>query len=213
MSVDIYVSMLNLQKFQAIERSNDRELLRKIKNDHEKDIIDRDEYFRNILSIEPYLPLNVAIEQIIFGQSYRKISPCFQYEHAAAIIADTMGEHLDTASFQECNRDFLEEVELLIRNGLSVANLPESGWPVMSTILERGPLLKIPMDPEMQLGTGYLTDKEVQKIAGVANKVDLEKVCLLATLSWSEDSLQAVKDYRRWLRIAEKKRLGLFFHC
>jgi hypothetical protein len=213
MSRDLYVSKLDLEKFRAVQGSGDEELLRRLLEDKRVEIEQLDRHFRELTAPHPYVPLAVALEQIINGRIDEGSTPRFPFESAAALIADHLGEPLENTWLFEAKESFWREVDLVIRKRRRAAGVPKSVWPAFHELLERGPLLAVPLDPELPLGTGYLTASEVQEAASATERVDLEDAEGLDDLTWPEEALEAAWEYRGWLREASADGRGLFFHC
>ncbi len=204
--------MLDLAKFKAIQGSKDEGLVNAIRQTREEEIRHHDDYFRDWVDGNSYSSLMVAVEQIVNGRVDSKLAPMFQFEHAAAIIADVVGHSLDADLLTEAKEAFWDEVDLMIKKYRSKAHIKKSIWPTLREILNRGPLLDIPLDTRTRLGTGYLTASEVQKANDVVNNIDLE-VGIGLNLTWPEEAQEAVESYRGWIRTAYTSGLALFFHC
>ena len=213
MSRDLYVCMIDLEKFKSVAGSGDRELLERVLHDRQDLIAAHDEDYRESWPLESYTPLSVALGQIITGTIDPGLTPRFQFEHAVALLADALGEPLETIAFLETRAPFWEEINRVIRQRSRAARLPDSDWPTLDELLERGPLLEVPIDPSLRLGTGYLTGGEIERAAAAVACVDLESTEGLDNLTWPEEALEAAEEYRGWLREAASRRLGLFFHC
>lgn len=208
MSVSLHVLLLDLAKFKAIQGSGDHRLLRKILREKKEDSADQDEF----LSSDD-LTVAEAIGHVIDGKIDPKARPLFQYEHAAAVIADTIGEVLDSGPLEAGRTDFWDEVDQVIRTRLRKVRAPKSAWPGLSELLDRGPLLKIPVDRENPLGTGFLTAREVVRALRISETFDLESREGLGKLRWPQEALEGACFYRGWLKFAGRRGLGLFFHC
>jgi hypothetical protein len=206
--------MLDIERFRSLQGSNDDALLASVL-DRSRDLIARhDEYFRGFPDVVRYAPLAEAIEQILRGKIDSGLTPLFQFEHAAALLADTLGERLDAGLFSECAPAFWDEVDTVIRRRLSAAGHPESAWPPLSKILERGPCLEIPLDPRWPLGSGFLDAGAVRTAAEVSETLDLEdQDGTTEDLEWPEEALDASRQFRGWLRRAAGKGSGLYFHA
>src|SRR5262245_33588926 len=172
MSLDLYVCMLDLEKFRAVLGSGDRNLLRRITRQLRAEIESYDAYF---LGSEPGAqPLAVVIAQIIDGK-LDPSTPRFQFEGAAVMIADALGELLPVETLREASGAFCDEVDYLIAFLRDVNGIAPKTLPTIGEILERGPLLKIPLDPKMRLGSGYLTTREVTRAHSAIMCLDLDQ--------------------------------------
>lgn len=211
MSVSLNVVMLDLAKFKGIQGSGDRFLLRKVFREKKEMIADRDEFLPS--HEQPWLSLADAVRQIIDGHINRKARPLSQFEHAAAVIADTVGETLDAGPLGASRTAFWDEVDQVIRTRLRKTGALKSAWPGLSELLGRGPLLRIPLDHENPLGTGYLTAREVGRALRVAETIDLESGEGLGKLRWPREALEGACFCGRWLKSAGGRGLGLFLHC
>jgi hypothetical protein len=213
MSRDLYVLLLDLDKLKGVQGSGDRRLLKRILREKEAELLGYDECFRKDPALAPYAPLATAIEQIIIGPLQRQRTLHFQFEAAAAMIADILGKPLASEPLMEARERFWVEVDTVIRKKRTTAGLPKSGWPMLAEILKRGPLLKVPLDRRMRLGTGYLTAEEVRNAFAATGRSNLEDTQGLDKLTWPDLAMEAVRQYQNWLRQAAAKKLGLFFHC
>jgi hypothetical protein len=211
MSQDLFVCTLDLDILHTIYGSGNQKLLRKILRARKQQIADHDDYWGKQMS--PYLPLSAAIQQIIAGEIDTQVQPLFQFEHAVALIADTLGEALNSDVFLEISADFWSEIDCLLKCLRRQEHIPKLVWPTLDELLKRGPFLKVPLDRKMPLGTGYLTASEVQKASEKVRGVEPEKCMNLEELIWPDEASEAVRIYHDWIREAAKKKLGLFFHC
>jgi hypothetical protein len=201
--------MLDLEKFRAVQGSGDRSLLREITTKARAEI---ENYDRQFLESEGGAqPLAEVIAQIIDGR-LDPDTPRFQFEGAAAMIADAMGEPLPVESLREARGAFCDEVDDLIAALRDVNRIGKTTLLPIGRVLERGPLLKVPLDPKMGLGTGYLTGPEVNRATRALARVDLDQPVGGKRLTWPELANDAVKEYRAWLRSASTHALGLFMH-
>lgn len=213
MSRDLYVSALDPEQLRALQGSGNQALLASLLDDNRDRVSDHDEYFRTFPGVARYVPLAEALGQIVYGRVNRDLTPIFQFEHAAALLADSLGERLPANLFAECTPAFLDEVDVVIRRRLITAGQSDTAWPALAEILKRGPCLDIPLDPQWPLGSGYLKADEVctaAKAAGVCALEDLDDA--LNDLQWPEEALDAANQYRSWLCRAAAKRVGLYFH-
>ena len=214
MSSDLHVSALDLNQLRALQGSGDEALLASILERNHDYLMDHNEYFRGFPGVQRYTPLAEAVKQIVRGQIDPDLTPRFQFEHAAALLADSLGEQLDASLFAECTPAFWDEVDTVIGRRLVAAGQPEEAWPALAQILERGPYLDIPLDPPWRLGSGYLTASEVSAAAKAAEACELaEPDETLEDLKWAEEALEATSQYRDWLRHAAATGVGLYFHA
>jgi hypothetical protein len=211
MSLDLHVVELDLAALQAAKGSGNRTLLRRVLRSESERIADHDEEFRS--DTEPYLPLGEAIRQVIDGKIDRLATPRIQFEHAVALIADTLGRPLDADLFQESRPGFWDEVDRVIQRRLRAADASETACPGLWKVLERGPFPKVPLDPHMSLGSGYLTSREVARALAVAKTLDLDSTRGLGRLRWPAEALEGANLYRGWLAAAAANGRGLYFHC
>jgi hypothetical protein len=210
-SISLYVAMLDLEEFRAVQGSCDRALLQNVLRKKKEEIADRDEFLSG--DYEPHLSVAEAIHQIIDGHIDRKAQPLCQFEHAAALIADTLGETLDPGPFAASRTEFWDEVNTVIRRKLRRAGARESAWPRLPEVLARGPLLRVPLDRENPLGTGYLTARQVVRAWRAGEALNLEIADAVGKLRWPEDTLEGARCYRLWFKAATAKGFGLFLHC
>lgn len=214
MSRDLYVSAVDLEQLCAVQGSGNEALLASILERNQDYIAEHDEYFRGFPGVPRYAPLEEALKQIVRGQIDPDFTPRFQFEHATALLADSLGERLDANLFAECTPAFWDEVDTLIGRRLVAAGQPETAWPALAQILERGPCLNIPLDLQWRLGSGYLTTGEVSTAAKAAEACELvESDNTLENLKWPEEALEAASQYRDWLRHAGASGVGLYFRA
>ena len=214
MSCDLYVSALDLDRLGSVKGSRDEILLATIIERNRDCIAAHDEYFRVFPGVVQYVPLADAVAQIFRQSIDANIEPRFQFEHAVALIADTMGELLDAGCFAESRASFWIEVDAVICRRLLAADRPCRDWPKLAEVLKRGPFIDIPCDHEHALGSGYLKAEEVLVASSAAALCDLERPdSTLDDLQWPDEALDAAKQYRDWLRHASANGLGLYFHA
>jgi hypothetical protein len=214
MSRNLYVSALDLEKFRSVQGSRDEALLDSALDRNRELIVEHDRYFRTFPGITRYTPLAEALAQIVRGEVDRTLSPLFQFEHAAALLADFLGERLDADQFVESAPALWDEVDAVIRRRLLAASQADFAWPTLAGVLKRGSCLNIPIDPAWPLGSGYLTADEVRTATPTAVACDLETLDdTLDDLQWPEEALDAATQYRSWLLQAAAKGVGLYFHA
>jgi hypothetical protein len=213
MSRDLHISMLDLERLRIVQGGGDKKLLQMILEEKRFQIECDDEHFRNLTAPDPYTPLATALQQIIDGRIDEHLTPRFQFNHAASLIADFLGEPLETTWLSEAKEAFWHDVDVVIQRRRDAGHILEFVWPTLDELLGRGPLLDVPLDPEFPSRTGYLTAREVERAAVAVQRVDLENSDGLNDLRWSAEALDAAEEYRGWLRAAAANRLGLFFHC
>jgi hypothetical protein len=214
MSRNLYVSALDLGQLRAIQSSGDQELLSRVLERNRSRILHHDEYFRSFPGVVRYTPLTEAVGQIVRGQVDSDLTPRFQFEYAVALLADALGEPLESGFFAECAPVFWVEVDTFICRRLILAGQATTAWPALADVLKRGPYLDVPLDSAWRLSSGYLTTGEVRAATSAANACDLvdpAKKC--QDLRWPDDALEAAAQYRSWLRQAAERGTGLFFHA
>ncbi|MGH9895286.1 MAG: hypothetical protein ACREA0_25535, partial [bacterium] len=160
-----------------------------------------------------FLSLPSAMEQIVLGTIDPNAAPKFQFEHAAVLLADSLGERLDATFFEDTRTALWDEVDSVISARQANDSGAASSWPTLSQVLDRGPLLKVPLDSSMPLGTGYLTKLEVAQAWEAAENLDLESEEGLPELEWTDEALEGARVYRQWLEQTTRGDLGLFLHC
>jgi len=208
-SLDLFVSALDLTRFRAVQGSGDRDLLGQIITKARAEI---ENYDRQFLDSEPGAqPMAAVIAQIVVGKLEPR-TPRFQFEPASAMIADALGHPLSVETLREARGAFCDEVDDLIgalrrANGIAATALLSIG-----KILERGPLLKVPQDARLGLGTGYLTFREVSRASRALARIDLNRRIGGKRLKWPDLSRDAVGEYLGWLQSAAAEKLGLFMH-
>lgn len=209
MSLDLYVCAIDLMKFCAVFGTGDRKLFNCITSKRRAEIVSYDNYF---LGSEPSVkPIESVIKQIIDGK-LDPDTPKFQYEGAAAIIADVIGEPLPVETLREAKAAFCDEVDRVIiavrdSNRIAARTLPSIG-----EILLRGPLLKVPLDPKMRLGIGYLTIHEVNRACTALTRANLKRGLEGSHLKWRALTQEGVAEYRKWLTSAVERKRALFLH-
>jgi hypothetical protein len=214
MSRDLYVSALDLAQLRAIQGSGDQALLNRVLEKNRGRIAIHDEYFRNFPCVVQYTPLAEAIGQIVRGQVDQDLTPRFQFEHGAALLADSLGEPLEAGLFAECAPAFWAEVDTVICRRLVLAGRAMAAWPALADVLKRGPYLDVPLDPIWRLGSGYLTTGELRAAASAAEACNLEDPDTdCEDLRWPDAALEAAAQYRGWLHHAAERGAGLFFHA
>src|SRR5216684_1195198 len=103
MSLDLYVCALDLDKFRAVLGSGDRKLLGRVTTKMRAEIESYDNYFLG--SEAGTQPLALVIAKVIDGEL--DSTPCrFQFEGAAAMIADAMGKSLPVVTLREAKGAF-----------------------------------------------------------------------------------------------------------
>lgn len=211
MSQDLVVIAIDLDRFQAVFGSRDKRLLESVLTTKALEIAHHDEYFRDWVETGQYRSMREAIEQIVDGRPQRSFQPLFQFEHAAAMLADVMGEPLESDPFIEVKEDFWDEVNDTISECRSLTRIPSVTWPTLDEALARGPLLDVPLD-KVRLGTGYLKASEVQAASVAIPENALIPQGWLERLTWPEETLVAMQAYRDWIHVACERERGLFFH-
>ena len=215
MSLNLCVSALDLDRLGAVAGSRDEAQLASLLERNADRLARHDAYFRSFPGVSTYTPLGEVVSQVVRGRVDPELTPRFQFEHAVALLADSLGEVLDADLFNGADPSFWGEVHTAIRRRLSRAGRSENAWPRIETVLRRGPYLSVPVDPVWPLGSGYLTASEVDVAAEMAAACDLETPDDddLADLSWPNDAVEAASQYREWLRHAASRRIGLYFHA
>jgi len=211
MSWSLSVISLDLDQLRRARGGRDGALLQRVLREEKDQIAFHDGVFRKPRS--PYLPLAKAIAQTIAGSVDPAARPRFQYEHAVAAIARSLGEPLDAEAFAECSDDLWNEINRFIRRARSGAGLSSSRWPAISAILQRGPFVDVPLDAAMRLGTGYLDGSECRTIAQALAALRFEDLARGEELEWPDETVDAAEQYRGWVRHASEHAQGLFFHC
>jgi hypothetical protein len=213
MSRDLHVLLLDTMQFQAVQGSGNHALLERILEDCRTRIDAHDRYFRDDMKLIPYMPLADALRQIVNGEIDPNFHPRFQFEHAASLLADALGEELDSDLLMESRPALWNEADFVLRSRSRQAAVPNGSWPPFCALLERGPLLNVPLDePKMRLGSGYLTAVEAERALEAAERVELETESGFEDLRWPGLALEIVRTYRQWLKQASASGEGLFFH-
>jgi hypothetical protein len=213
MSLNLYVYRLDIERFCAVQGSGDKDLLSRVMADNQAQIREYDaacrERFKN------YLPLADAVERIIEGTVDDQVEPLSQYEQAAAIIAATLGDLLDSSALMESSPALWEEADLVLQDYLRRSGQPESALPLIDYLLSRGPALDVPIDPVDPLGTGYLSGEEALAAKLVFDRINLptddEDEMEISDLR--AGAIEAVRSYYGWIDEAASLGLGLFFHA
>lgn len=207
MSQDLYVCAIDLAKFRAVLGSGDQDLVRHVITKMHREIQGYDQYF---LGEPGVLPLGLVITRVIHGDL---TSPCpFQFEGAAAIIADAMGTPLPVTTLREAKAAFCTEVDGLLVAVRQLNRISAAALPSIGEILERGPFLPIPLDPARRLGTGYLAAREVARAVRVMTRERLKWPVDGRRREWRGLAREALREYGEWLAAAAELRAGLFIH-
>lgn len=174
-------------------------------------IHEHDKFYQN--KYQPYYPLGEAVTAIVAGKVDSRNKPLFQFEHAAALIAATLGDPLDAGAFMESTSTLWSDVEALLEERLSRAGEPTTLAQTLDSLLDRGPYLDVPIDQLNPLGTGYLLADEVNRWRAAFAKMDLDDETGVETLATGIVALEALRTVRDWLDAAAHGRQGLFFHA
>lgn len=211
MSKDLLVTVLDLTRFERAVGSRDQELLRLVLGEKSPEIAAHDDYFRDWVEGGRYDSIALAITRIINGDLGAPLEPLFQFEHAAAMIADAMGIPLDSEALTEVKEDFWDEVNIAIQHCRTSLGLTGEIWPTLEDVLLRGPLLDIPL-ASIRLGSGYLTAVEARAADGALPASAAGCRPELEALTWPDEALDAVEAYREWIRAAADAGRGLYLH-
>lgn len=211
MSRDLYVAALDLDAFRRVQGSRDAALVERVRAEKARMIEAADDFFRRSTCAHD-LAVLAALARIVDGAVTRASKPEPQYEHAAALLADTLGEAVDNELVREAVPDFYVPVDSAIRQRTRAAGLPRAAWPALEEVMGRGPLLDIPLDGTCRLGTGYLTHVEIAAALETAEQVELGDPASLQGVRWPEEALEIASAYRDWLRAADRRSVGLFLH-
>jgi hypothetical protein len=213
MSQTLYISAIDLDRLVAVFGSDDTAMLDAVLRRAAVQTQRHDVYFATFPDVTVYRPLAEALEQIVRGAPDPHFSPLFQFEHAAALLADTLGKPLDAECFKETSPSFSDDVDELISAAVKEAGQQEAVWPSLASVFRRGTCFDIPLDQKWPLGSGYLTGSEVESAAAVAEACDLAAAAgILQDLRWPDDTVSAAEQYVDWLRHAAVDRRGLYFH-
>src|ERR1700760_4362453 len=189
MSRDLYVYSLDLERLRSLQGSRDLDFLNRLLEIKKERIQKHDDYFRQVLDMDSLFPLQKALEQIICNQIDDGVVPLFQFEHAVALLASSLGKPLGSELMLDVKSALWDEVDSTVRIKLRMAGLAESALPTFGEILKRGPLLEIPIDPDLPLGSGYLWKDEVQHYVRIAEAVDVDDTFGLEELTWPDEAL------------------------
>lgn len=214
MSRSLYVSSIAIDRLVAVFGSADTALLDRVKHDAAERLRRHDAYFATFPGVAVYHPLAEALELIVRGKPDPRFTPLFQFEHAAAVLADTLGEPLDSDLFQECSPSFWDDVDEAIGRALAATRQSSGSWPAIAALLARGSCLPIPRDPAWPLGSGFLRHDEVARAAAAADACDLDALAtVIQDLNYPDDTIAALEQYREWLRHAAEAGRGLYLHA
>ena len=214
MSVTLHVHAIDLQALRRIEGSKDEALLASLLSRGAGRLAEHDAYFAHFPQVSDYTALGEAVSQIVRGHVDPRLAPRFQFEHAVAFIVDLIGEPLAADAFAERASALWDEVDTVILRSLRAGNQPATAWPSIRILLERGPLLDVPLDPAWRLRTGYLHLDEAEAALQAAKACAPEDLAdALHDLAWPDDAIDGAVQYRDWLECAVRGRKGLFFHC
>lgn len=211
MSLNLSVYKLEIPRLRAVQGSSDRVLLLRVIDENRELIEQHDQFYRS--GAARYLSLADAVGQIIEGVVDEQAEPLFQFEHAAALIAGTLGEVLDPGLLRESHPELWEDADTFLQDQLVKAGFAQSAFLSLESLLSRGPVLEIPIDPLNPLGSGYLTGEEVQQALEVFGSIDLGDDGALGTLLYDEEALDVVRSYSSWIADAARDALGLYFHA
>ena len=160
-----------------------------------------------------YTPIEAALRRVIDGAITTDLVPLFQYEHAVALLADTLGTPLDASAFNEAAATLYRDVEALVRAAVRDTGPPEHACFSVDEVLRLGPPIPVPLDPEMPLGSGYMTRDEVSACRRALGGADLERVARrIPELTWPREALEGALQYKRWMEDADRRSFGLFLH-
>jgi hypothetical protein len=208
MSASLHAYTIQTRAFREVVGSRDDQLLTRILREHRAWLSEHDAYLKGYITVTPFLTLAEALSQILAGSIDDHASPLFQYEHAAALIAATIGTRLDDECFEETNPILWDEVDEVLRLGIGEVSFEVT----IASLLARGPLLEIPLDSSRRLGTGYLLENEACAAAASASNPSEESIEQLE-LCWPDDAYDGAMLFRSWLMTAAQSGRGLFIHC
>jgi hypothetical protein len=209
-STDLAVYQLDLVSLRAVQGGQDWSLAERVLSENAARIHQHDRFYQS--KYQPYWPLGEAVAAIVSGKVDSRKQPLFQFEHAAALIAATLGDPLDAGVFMESTSTLWSDVEALLEERLSRAGEPTTLAQTLDSLLDRGPYLDVPIDQINPLGTGYLLADEVNGWRAAFAKMDLDETGV-ETLPTGVVALEALRTVRDWLDAAAHSRQGLFFHA
>ena len=212
MSLSLYVYRLDFDGYLSAQRSGDAALAARVLAEHAELVAEHDAEYRTRFAA-PYLTLSDAVRQIILGGVDPAARPLFQYEHAAVLIAATLGDPLDAGPLNESHASLWGEADALLLRLLARAGLGSDALTPPSHLLSRGPALDVPLDPVNPLGTGYLTPEEVRNGRAVFSQLGVTDQSETEEDEGDEEVLEAILAYSGWLAGAEAAGRGLFFHA
>lgn len=212
MSLSLHVYRLDFDGYLSAQRSGDAALAARVLAEHAGLIAEHDAEYRPRFA-PPYLTLSDAVRQIILGGVEPAARPLFQYEHAAVLIAATLGDPLGAGPLNESHASLWEEADALLPRLLARAGLAPDALTPPGHLLSRGPGLDVPLDPLNPLGTGYLMPEEVRRGCGVFSRLALTDESATASDEEDEEVLEVILTYSGWLAEAEAVGRGLFFHA
>ena len=204
--------MLDLDRFGAISGSWDRRLLNRILTRRSDEIASHDAYLISLEDPATYTSLKAAIERIFEGRVDDTLTPRFQFEHAASLIAEELGEPLETDLWTDAKEDFWTEVDAVVAAFRRAHAIATSVLWTPGELIERGPYLEVPIDAEMRVGSGYLTTDEVGR-ASAAVRHFVFTADVGQGLDWPDEAVDAAEEYSAWITEAARRGLGLFVHC
>jgi hypothetical protein len=212
MSRDLVVSMLDLGRFAAVLGSRDRPLLDHILSSRREQIVAHDDYLKLWEDPATYTSLTGAIERIFDGRVEHTFEPLFQFEHAAGLIADVLGEPLESDLLSGASEDFWEEVDAVLEGYRQVHSIPPAVLWTLRELIARGPYLEVPIDAGMRVGSGYLTADEVGRTAAALRDQDFT-ADVAQRLEWPDEAVEGAEQYRDWIFQAARRGFALFMHC
>jgi hypothetical protein len=205
------VYRIDIEALRAKHGSGDQALVERVLREHRELIEEHDRHFGD--DSPRYLPLSEALKQVVNAATRETAEPLFQYEHAVTLLVATLGQPLDQGPFNESHPHLWSDADLVLRDRLHRAGLPDDAVPPMDYLLERGPAVDVPLSPLNPLGTGYLTRQEVLEARASFQTVDLEEDRVPDDVAVAEEAVDAVRAYAGWVAEAAAANLGLFFHA
>ena len=212
MSRDLFVSAVDLDKLYSIYGSKDTILFRKICDCQSERITVYDDSTKTQKAADQPL-LAQAVRNVIDGEVKVSAQNIYQYEFASALIAETIGEQMNSSAFIECSELLWNEINHLISQYRRSAGISKSVWPTTNELLKKGSGMPYLPKATVASQTGFLTTTEVRSAWLATEHLALDQADDLNNFDIKNEARRAVNQYRIFLKEGATKSLGLFFRC
>lgn len=203
MSITLRACVIDADAYRRLQGSGDVALVERVSQEAARFFAMEDSWAVQLRA--DHLPIATAVRDIIDGTLRVGRSAALSYNVAALLLAEHLGERIDDEAIAERPEDVQPAIDDAITDLVAEYGGVPGDWPLLATVLVRGPTLEIPWVREtLPNGTGLVSAAEALRASRIVARIPAQE---------DDAARELAMIYGGWLRRAAEENRALLLAC